>query len=124
MKTLIFNGSPRKNGETARVINEIVKNLDGEQLIVEAYYCNIKPCIDCRFCWKNQGCSQKDGMQEVYGYIEECDNVLIVSPIYFTELTGQLLTIASRLQTYFCSKFIRKENIIKQRKKGVGNSIT
>lgn len=82
MKTLIFNGSPRKSGDTISLVNKFIKHIDDEYKIVNAYDCNIKPCIDCRFCWKNSGCSQKDEMQEIYQYIQECDNILIASPIY------------------------------------------
>ncbi|MBK5246491.1 MAG: flavodoxin family protein [Peptostreptococcaceae bacterium] len=71
MKTLIFNGSPRTNGDTAILINEVIRNLQGDHKIIHAYDCNIKACIDCRYCWKNEGCSQIDGMQEVYNYIQE-----------------------------------------------------
>ena len=120
MKTLIFNGSPRKNGDTMTFINELIKHLDGEYKIINAYYCNIMPCIDCRYCWKNEGCSHNDEMQEVYDYIQECDNILIASPIYFSELTGQLLAITSRLQTYYSARFFRKEvPIVKSKKGGV-----
>lgn len=118
MKTLIFNGSPRKNGDTMTLINEFTKHLDGEYKIINAYYCNIRPCIDCRYCWKNNGCSQNDKMQEVYKYIQECDNILMASPLYFSELTGQLLAIISRLQTYWCAKFFRNVNPIDKEKKG------
>lgn len=118
MKTLIFNGSPRKNGDTMSLINEFIKELDGEYKIINAYYCDIKPCIDCRYCWKNDGCCQQDEMQEVYKYIEECDNILIASPIYFSELTGPLLSVMSRLQTYWCGKFFRNVNKIDKKKKG------
>lgn len=72
----------------------------------------------CRYCWKNVGCCIDDGMQEIYEYIQECDNILIASPIYFSELTGALLNVGSRLQTYFCAKFLRKEKPIKKSKKG------
>lgn len=118
MKTLIFNGSPRTNGDTAILINEFIRNLEGDYKITNAYDCNIKACIDCRFCWKNEGCSQTDGMQEVYSYIQECDNILIASPVFFTEISGQLLAVASRLQTYFCARYFRKETPIKRSKKG------
>ncbi len=57
-------------------------------------------------------------MQVVYNYIQECDNILIASPLYFSELTGQLLAITSRLQTYFCARFFRKEKPIEKEKKG------
>lgn len=57
-------------------------------------------------------------MQEVYEYIMECDNILIASPIYFSELTGKLLDVGSRLQTYFCARFFRKEEPVLKSKKG------
>ncbi len=118
MKTLILNGSPRKNGDTESLIKKVVNSLKGDHKIVHAYACNISPCIDCRFCWKNQGCAIQDEMQEVYAYIQECDNILIASPIYFSELTGKLLDVGSRLQTYFCARFFRKEIPIKRQKRG------
>jgi multimeric flavodoxin WrbA len=118
MKTLIFNGSPRKNGDTAAVLNEFMKHIKGEYKIVDVYDCNIKSCTDCRFCWEYNGCSIIDDMQDVYDYIQECDNVLIASPVFFTELTGQLLIVASRLQTYFCARYFRNETPIMKRKKG------
>lgn len=118
MKTLIFNGSPRVKGDTQSLIQMITDKLDSEYKIVNAYRCDISPCIDCRYCWKNSGCAIKDEMQSVYDYIEECDNILIASPIYFSELTGKLLDVGSRLQTYFCSKFFRKEEFTFKSKKG------
>lgn len=117
MKTLILNGSPRRNGDTVSLLNILKKNLHGEIKVVDAYYCNVAPCIDCRYCWKNPGCCVKDEMQEIYSYIEECDNVLIASPIYFSELTGKLLDLGSRLQTYFSAKFFRNDMPITKEKK-------
>ncbi|HEX3075800.1 MAG TPA: flavodoxin family protein [Lachnospiraceae bacterium] len=118
MKTLIFNGSPRKNGDTFSLIKDLLEQIEGEFHIVNAYDCDIKPCIDCRYCWNKDGCSQKDGMQEVYQWIQDSDNIVIATPIYFSQPTGQLLAIMSRLQTYFCAKYIRKEIPVAKSKKG------
>lgn len=118
MKTLIFNGSPRKNGDTTILIDEFTKHIEGEYKVVDVFACNISSCTDCRYCWDHDGCSISDDMQDVYEYIQECDNILIASPIFFTELTGQLLAVASRLQTYFCARYFRKEIPIKKSKKG------
>lgn len=118
MKTLIFNGSPHLSGDTASLINLVTTNLNGEHKIVNAYFDKISPCIDCRFCWKNNGCTIDDEMQQVYAYIEECDNIIIASPIYFSELTGKLLDVASRLQMYYCAKHFRNELLINKIKKG------
>ena len=118
MKTLIFNGSPRKNGDTAGLLKIFLECLPGEYKIVEAYRCNISPCLDCRFCKTNRGCAIQDEMQEVYEYLKDCDNVLIASPVYFSELTGPMLCVGSRLQTYFCGRFFRKEESGLTEKKG------
>ncbi len=118
MKTLIFNGSPRKKGNTSTLVDELAKQLDGDVKIVRAYDCDVKPCIDCRYCWKNNGCAVKDGMQEIYGDIQESDNIVVASPTYFSELSGQLLAVLSRLQTYWCAKYLRHEQPIPKQKRG------
>ena len=86
--------------------------------IVDAYNASINPCIDCRYCWKKDGCAQMDDMQEIYDYIEDCDNVVIASPIYFSELSGELLSVGSRLQMYFAAEYFRKNTIITKKKYG------
>ncbi len=118
MKTLIFNGSPRINGDTESLLKVVKENIVGEYKVVNAYRCQIAACMDCRYCWKNSGCAIQDDMQEVYDYIQECDNILIASPIYFSELTGKMLDVGSRLQTYFCARFYRKEVPIAKEKRG------
>ena len=118
MKTLIFNGSPRKNGNTMALIEMITRNLQGEYHIVNTYNCSISPCVDCRYCWEQDGCSIDDEMQEIYSFIQECDNIVIASPIYFSELTGKLLDVGSRLQRYFCASYFRGEVPIQKLKKG------
>lgn len=120
MKTLILNGSPRKNGDTAFLIQKLIEQLHGEYKIVNAYTANIAPCIDCRKCREQYGCIIDDEMQEVYRYLEICDNIIIASPIYFSELTGKLLDLGSRLQRYFSAKqFLHKEPQLKRKKGAV-----
>lgn len=65
MKTLILNGSPRINGDTSSLINKITEEIAGGYRIVNAYRCNISPCLDCRYCWKNNGCAINDEMQYI-----------------------------------------------------------
>lgn len=109
MKTLIFNGSPRKNGDTSKLLEKFCASLDGEYRIVRAYDDGIRPCTDCRYCWDHPGCTIKDGMTEIYDYIRDCDNIVIASPVYFSTLTGPLLSVLSRVQTLFCGQFFRGE---------------
>lgn len=118
MKTLIFNGSPRRNGDTVRLLKYLIEQLPGEYKIVDAYRAHISPCLDCRYCNEKRGCAIQDEMQDVYEYLKDCDNVLIASPVYFSELTGPMLSVGSRLQTYFCGRFFRKEESGLRSKKG------
>lgn len=118
MKTLIINGSPRKNGDTVSLINKLTEQLNGEYKIVDAYYSDISACIDCRYCRNNDGCSIDDEMTEVYDYIADCDNVVIASPIYFSQPTGKLLDVCSRFQTYFAQKHFRGKSPSIKPKKG------
>lgn len=117
MKTLIISGSPRKNGDSMTLVNEMKKYLEGEVRVIYTYYSNISPCVDCRYCWYNVGCDIKDEMQEIYQLLNEMDNVIIASPLHFSGLTGKLLSFASRLQLFYVSRRIRKDDSFPLRKK-------
>lgn len=118
MKTVIWNGSPRKNGDTASLLKKLRELLPGEIIEIPAYFCDISPCVDCRYCWEHSGCCRKDGWQELEQTLLACDNVVIASPVYFSELTGPLLSVLSRLQQYFCARAFRGENTPFSPKKG------
>jgi multimeric flavodoxin WrbA len=117
MKTVIINGSPRRNGNTVTLIEEFKKHVDGEVVEVSTYYRNVKPCIDCRYCWKYSGCAVNDDMQDIYEEIEDADNVILASPLNFSELTGSLLGLASRFQCYYAARVIRKDKTFSMKKK-------
>lgn len=117
MKTLIINGSPRKNGDTASLINEMKKYLKGDITEISAYYDGIKPCIDCRYCWKNPKCAINDQMNLIYA--DDFDNVVVASPVYISGLPGPLISLASRLQVYYASKRFLNQKIELQKKDGI-----
>ena len=108
MKTLILNGSPKKNGDTSALIDEFVRHLDGEVRIL-SHADNLSPCVDCRYCWSHDGCAIHDGMHEIYRWLELCDNVVLASPVWFSSLSGVTLNLASRFQTLFAARQFRGE---------------
>ena len=107
MKTLVLFGSPRRAGDTAFLLDMLLENLDGEYMIVDCYHDNISPCIDCRACRKSDRCAINDGMQKVYEYAERSDNLVIATPLYFSQPTGRLLDVCSRAQLYFSQRRFR-----------------
>ena len=118
MKTLIINGSPKKNGDTQALIDAFVSGLSGEYRIVSRGD-GISPCVDCRYCWEHDGCAVKDAMQAVYDYLADCDAVVLASPVWFSSLSGPALDIGSRFQTYFARKFFRHLPSALKQKRGV-----
>ena len=118
MRTLIFNGSARKNGDTQSLIEELPRQLEGEVRIVNAHDCNVRACIDCRHCWEKPECSIQDGWQQIDPYLRSCDNVVIASPVYFCEITGPVLSTLSRLQLYWAARNFRHEKLIDTPKRG------
>lgn len=118
MKTLILNGSPRRNGDTVSLIRRLVGQLQGEYRIVDACFARIAPCQDCRFCWTHDGCAVQDEMTEVYEYAADCDCVVIASPIWFSQPTGRLLDVGSRFQSWFAAERFRRNPPAVRPKKG------
>ncbi|MBP3443176.1 MAG: flavodoxin family protein, partial [Methanocorpusculaceae archaeon] len=85
-KTIIINGSPRVNGNTAFLIAELKKHLEGEVIEISAFRSGIAPCVDCRACWTTAKCVVEDDMQIIYD--DDFDNIVIASPVYYSTLPG------------------------------------
>ena len=111
MKTLILNGSPRKDEDTVFLINKLLSRLQGEYKIIDCYTADIAPCIDCRCCREKLSCPIKDEMQEFYAYLLECDNLILASPVHYAELSSDLLKVASRFQIYSSALIFRHETL-------------
>lgn len=91
------------------LVNELLTVLQGEVSVVDCYRLKVSPCIDCKYCYRNRGCSIKDDMTAIYGQIEESDAIVIASPMHFGIVSAPLVTLFSRLQSYWSGRFIRKE---------------
>lgn len=104
MKTLVLNGTARKGSETEALLGALLAGLSGEVHEINAFE-NISACTDCRYCRSHAGCSINDAMQDVYKCIDECNNVVIASPVYFGMLTPPLLAVQSRFQAYYSGNF-------------------
>lgn len=115
MRTLIINGSPRPEGNTAALIAELKKHLRGEVLELSAFRSDIAPCVDCRGCWETARCVVRDDMQLIYG--DDFDNVVLASPVYFGTLPGKALSLLSRFQPWHVAKFFLNDPLVLREKK-------
>lgn len=118
MKTLIFNGSPAKKGNTAALIDELCATIEGDVKVVDCYRVNVKACIDCKYCFKNAGCSIKDDMQQIYEDVEAADVIVMATPMHFGICSAPMFTVVSRLQSYWAQRNIRKLKLTNKEKLG------
>lgn len=118
MKTLIINGSPRRQGDCAYIEEKLKALIPGEVSVVSAYRNNISPCIDCRGCRRTNGCVINDGMRTIYDAARSCDNIILLSPVYYRNLTPPVLNILSRMQVNFSSKVFHGCDFVTKKKKG------
>ena len=115
MKTLIINGSPRRDGNTAFLIQTLKAHLQGEVVELSAFYSNIAPCVDCRGCWQTARCVVQDEMQVIYD--DDFDNVVVAAPVYYGTLPGSVLSLMSRLQPWHAATFFLKQPLAQKPKK-------
>ncbi|MBY9001920.1 MAG: flavodoxin family protein [Candidatus Heimdallarchaeota archaeon] len=101
-KVLIFNGSPRKKGNTATLVAEFTKTLqetDTEFEVFNLHQMEIKPCQFCNWCVNNNAlsCVQTDDMNELYPKLLESEKIVLASPIYWFTISAQLKLFIDRL---------------------------
>lgn len=100
MKIVILNGSPRKNGATAKVLHAIEKELtakgDVDIRFVNISDMEIKPCTGCISCYKTGSCVIKDEAEDLSKEIGAADGIIIGSPTYASNISGQLKVFIDR----------------------------
>ncbi|MFH1243086.1 MAG: flavodoxin family protein [Pseudomonadota bacterium] len=102
MKVIAFNGSPRKDGNTAIMIRWVFGQLEKEGIETELYQMagkKIDGCIACFKCFKNrnQRCSvEADVANECIEKMVGADGVVLASPVYFADVTPQIKALMDR----------------------------
>ncbi len=117
MHILVLNGSPRKRGNTARLVAAFAKGAEeaGHTVQIETVADkNIHGCIACEYCHENgkDSCIQKDDMQELYPEIQRADMLVLASPIYYYTMTGQLISTLDRTYALGRLTHIKKTALI------------
>ncbi len=109
MNVIAFNGSPRKNGATATLLNKALEGAASQGAKTEFVQLNqlgMKGCQACFSCKKRGGksygrCALKDGMTPLYAKIEHADAIFLGSPIYFGTVSSGTKMFIERLFPYF-----------------------
>jgi multimeric flavodoxin WrbA len=102
MKVIAFNGSGRKDGNTAILLNVVLGELSNEGIETEMIQLAGKSpqgCIACYKCSENkdQKCAvTTDRLNEYLAKMIEADGILLGSPVYFADATAGIKALIER----------------------------
>lgn len=100
MRIVIVNGSYRKNGATALILNEMYQQLkkysDVEVQMIHVADLSLQYCVGCGSCYKTGACIYKDDIESLSLSIAEADGVILGSPTYASNVSGQMKVIIDR----------------------------
>jgi len=95
MKVLAINGSPRKDGNTAALINHVLAAVAKEGIETECVSLagkKLHGCIACYKCAENKGgrCAIKDDVNGLLEKMLEADAIVLGSPTYFANMSSEM----------------------------------
>jgi len=112
MKVLLLNGSPNVNGNTARALEEIKKIFEEENIeteVIQVGNQQIRGCCACQSCYKTKQCVFDDMVNEVAKKFEECDGMVVGSPVYYASANGTLTAFLDRL--FYSTRFDKRMKV-------------
>ncbi len=111
MRVLGIAGSPRRGGNTDRLLAEVMKGAASRGAEVKTIVLNdlkIAPCQHCDACLEAGRCKVGDDMQMVYRELEAADRIVLASPIHFMGVTAQMKAMIDRCQALWARKYVLK----------------
>lgn len=103
MKVIAFNGSPRKEGNTALLLKHVCTELEEQGIECETVHLSNtirRGCISCRRCReeKDMRCyNDSDHLNEYIEKIYKADGIIIGSPTYFADLSSDTKAFIERV---------------------------
>lgn len=102
MKIVAINGSPRKNGNTALLLDAVGKEVEAAGVEFEVFQPgpNVRPCMACYHCL-NTGSLRcvrdDDGVNDIIAACVGADGILLASPVYHAGIAGGMKCVIDRL---------------------------
>ncbi len=119
MKAIAINGSSRKDGNTAILLEIVLQELKNEGIDTELIQLaghSLRGCTACNQCIdkKNRKCAvESDNFNDYFGRMTEADAILLGSPVYFTDVSASMKALIER-----CGRVARANGGLLKRKAG------
>ena len=101
-KVVAFNGSPRKEGNTARLLREVLAELEKEGIETELVQIGgrqVHGCTACGKCFENQDGKcviDNDFVNDCIEKMAAADGIVIGSPTYFADVSTETKALIDR----------------------------
>lgn len=103
-KILVLTGSPRKNGNSARLADAFIKGAQSaghEVMRFDAGRVDVHPCKACGACWsRGIPCTFSDGFDEFASVLESADALVFATPLYWFGFPAQLKAAIDKMNAY------------------------
>lgn len=101
-KIVILNGSPRRKGNTSALVKAFTEGAESSGSTVTEFFLNDMDIHGCKGCFgghssKDCPCVQHDGMDKIYPAVKNCDVIVLATPLYYWNMSGQIRTAIDRL---------------------------
>lgn len=102
MYVLAINGSPQRNGNTARLLERVLEPVTAVGIETEMVHLAdhpISPCRGCRACGRNKNglCAiAHDALNTLFARMRSADGIVLGSPVYFADVTSEMLALIHR----------------------------
>lgn len=101
-KIVILNGSPRRNGNTSALVQKFTEGAERAGNTVTEFFLDKMNIHGCKGCFGGHSsrecpCVQQDDMAQIYPAVKECDVVILATPLYYWNMSGQIRTAIDRL---------------------------
>lgn len=127
MKVLLLNGSPHAQGSTYTALHEMEKIFAENGIETEMVHVgnkDIRGCIACGSCYETGKCVFDDIVNELAGKFEECDGLVVGSPVYYASANATLVALLDRLfySTHFDKTMKVGASVVSARRGGLSST--
>ena len=102
MKIVAINGSPRKNGNTAQVLETVRREVEASGVEFEVFQPgpDVRTCMACYHCLDTGSLRcvrDDDGVNDIIDACVRADGILLASPVYHGGMAGGMKCVVDRM---------------------------
>jgi multimeric flavodoxin WrbA len=116
VKILALIGSPRVNGNTDLLVDQVLEGAKAKGIVTEKLYLYdfvISVCADCRSCKRGDCvCCLNDDMEKIYPLMIEADVIVFGTPVYWYGPSGKMKLLIDRMRPFVENKKLIGKRVV------------